>query len=73
MSMIENLQFIKEHGMESFLEKQEEEWRCPECGGVICCHNGLCLPCNLDRLIQDKKYRWGEKKRKGAFNHGFLK
>jgi hypothetical protein len=28
---------------------------------VICCHNGLCLNCELDRLVQNKKYRWGER------------
>jgi hypothetical protein len=27
---------------------------------VICCHNGLCLNCNLDKLRQKKTYRWGE-------------
>jgi hypothetical protein len=27
---------------------------------VICCHNGLCLNCNLDKLRQNKKYRWAE-------------
>ena len=61
MSMIENLKFIKEHGIESFLEKEEEKWRCPECGEVICCHNGLCLNCDLDKLRKNKKYRWNER------------
>lgn len=61
MSMIENLEFIKGHGMEEFLKKEEEKWRCPECGGVICCHNGLCLDCNLDTLSRNKKYRWSGK------------
>lgn len=61
MSMIENLLFIKEHGMELFLEQEEAKWRCPECGAVICCHNGLCLRCGLDKLRQNKKYRWGER------------
>ena len=58
MSMIENLDFIKENSVESFFEKEEIKWRCPECGGSICCHNGLCLNCNLDMLIQNKKYHW---------------
>lgn len=60
MSMIENLKFIKENGMARFLEKEEKKWKCPECGGEICCHNGLCLNCDLDTLRQNKKYRWGE-------------
>lgn len=58
MSMIKNLEFIKEHGIEKHLEKEEEKWRCPKCGERICCHNGLCLNCDLDKLLQDKKYRW---------------
>jgi len=61
MSMIENLQFIKGNGIEKFLEKEEAKWCCPECGGVICCHNGLCLFCNLDKLRQNKRYCWDEK------------
>ncbi len=61
MSMIENLVFIKENGIGKFLEKEEAKWQCPECGGVICCHNGLCLNCSLDKLRQNKKYRWDEK------------
>jgi hypothetical protein len=60
MSMIENLQSIKEHGIQRFLEKEEQKWQCPECGEVICCHNGLCLNCDLDRLLHNKKYRWNE-------------
>ncbi|MBA4420016.1 MAG: hypothetical protein C0391_02600 [Anaerolinea sp.] len=60
MSMVENLEFIKENGMTRFLEKEEEKWRCPECGGTICCHNGLCLTCSVDLLRENKKYRWGE-------------
>lgn len=60
MSMIANLEFIKNHGTEAFLEKEAEKWNCSDCGGVICCHNGLCLNCNLDTLLQNKKYRWNE-------------
>jgi hypothetical protein len=58
LSMIENLEFIKEQGMAGFLDKEAGKWRCPECGGVICCHNGLCLNCDLEKLRQNKKYRW---------------
>ena len=58
MSMIENLEFIRDNGMEKFLEKEEVKWQCPQCGAVICCHNGLCLDCSTDKLLQNKKYRW---------------
>jgi hypothetical protein len=60
MSMIENLDFIKVHGIQSFLEKETIKWRCTNCGGVICCHNGVCFNCSLDKLERNKRYRWGE-------------
>jgi len=60
MSIIDNLNFIKDNGVEKFLEKEEINWKCSKCGGSICCHNGLCLNCNIDILLQNKKYRWNE-------------
>lgn len=60
MSMIENLDYIKMNGIEQFLSKEAEKWSCPKCGRKICCHNGLCLSCDLDQLIQNRKYRWEE-------------
>jgi hypothetical protein len=59
MSMIENLEYIKEHGIDKFLKKEEEKWRCPECGGTICCHNGICFSCGLEKLKnKQRRYRW---------------
>ena len=59
MSMIENLKSIKKKGIKKFLKTQQEKWRCPKCGGVICCHNGICYDCELDKLKSIKKlYRW---------------
>jgi len=55
MSMIENHTYIKEHGMEMFLEKEAEKWKCPECGGVISCHNGICYSCGIEKLKSLKK------------------
>jgi len=45
MSMIENLQFIKETGLSAFVEKENWRWRCKKCGGVICVHRGYCYQC----------------------------
>ncbi|PNX46085.1 MAG: hypothetical protein BV457_08295 [Thermoplasmata archaeon M9B1D] len=46
MSMIENLKYIRDNGMDDFLKQQEKKYRCPECGlGVICVHNGICYSC----------------------------
>jgi len=60
LSMIDNLKFIKENGISQFLKKEASKWSCPDCGDVMCCHNGLCLNCNLDILQQKRTYRWGE-------------
>jgi hypothetical protein len=59
MSMIENQQYIRDYGMEKFLENEEQKWKCPDCGSVICCHNGLCYNCRADELKNTKdKNRW---------------
>jgi hypothetical protein len=58
--MLENLETIRDHGIEAFLDREEAKWRCPECGGTICCHNGLCMKCELETLRRKKRYRWGE-------------
>lgn len=59
MSMIENLEYIRKEGIEEFLKKESEKWRCPECGGTICCHNGICYSCGIEKLKNKKKiYRW---------------
>lgn len=45
MSMIENLDFIKQRGMDSFLLSEAEKWTCKTCGSVICVHRDACLYC----------------------------
>jgi hypothetical protein len=61
MSMIENLNFIKENGVEKFLDNQERTWKCQNCGELISCHNGLCFNCDLEKLKNRKqKCRWAE-------------
>ncbi|HIH02250.1 TPA: DUF3795 domain-containing protein [Thermoplasmata archaeon] len=59
MSEIENLEYIRDHGIEGFLRAEEYKWRCPRCGGVTSCHNGICFECGLEELrSKKKKYRW---------------
>jgi hypothetical protein len=59
MSMIDNLELIKKEGVARLLAREAGRWACPSCGGTICCHNGLCFGCELDRLRNKKKlYRW---------------
>jgi len=45
MSMIANLEYIRDNGMDDFLKQQEKKYRCPKCGGVICVHIGKCYSC----------------------------
>jgi len=49
MSMIENHECIKKEGVRMFLEKEQEKWECPECGGIITCHGGMCLTCGFEK------------------------
>jgi hypothetical protein len=45
MSMLENLDIIKNEGIGTLISREAEKWKCPECGGVISCHNGICYSC----------------------------
>ncbi|MDD5185190.1 MAG: DUF3795 domain-containing protein [Paludibacter sp.] len=45
MSMIENLETIKNSGLDRFLEMEHDRWLCPDCGGTVCVHRGFCLKC----------------------------
>jgi hypothetical protein len=61
MSMIENLNFIKQLGLKKFLEREKSKWQCPQCGELRCCHNGLCFKCDnkvLKHKRREKLYRW---------------
>jgi len=58
-SFIENLTFIKQHSLSAFMERENVKWRCSQCEGVLCCHNGVCFNCGVDILRTKKKlYRW---------------
>ena len=50
MSMIKNLEYIKNHGMTKFLEKETQKWTCPQCGGIVTCHGGICLSCGFEKF-----------------------
>lgn len=61
MSMVGNLMMIRDSGLGSFLEEEKNKWSCPRCGEAVCCHNGLCLNCDLATFQNNRKYRWGER------------
>jgi len=63
MSLIGNLKFIKNSTLSEFLKKEDEKWKCPQCSGVICCHNGICFSCSLDKLRKKKLYRWEDEQK----------
>jgi len=50
MSMIDNLNYIKDNGMDKFLLKDTNKWKCSSCGDLKCCHNNLCLNCDINEL-----------------------
>ena len=50
MSMLENLNYIKENGIELFLDKEKQKWKCPKCKGIVTCHGGTCLTCGFENF-----------------------
>lgn len=45
MSMIENLENIKQYGIDKFLENEKIRWTCKECGNIVCVHKFICIAC----------------------------
>ena len=45
MSMLGNLEHIKQSGMDAFLQNEEFRWTCKECGNIVCVHKLICLVC----------------------------
>jgi hypothetical protein len=56
VSMIANLKYIQENGVQNFLQSEEEKWRCPECGGVVCI-GALSIACSSCGLEIRKVHR----------------
>jgi hypothetical protein len=45
MSMLENLDRIRELGLDRFMAIENTRWVCPSCGGPICVHDQRCYGC----------------------------
>ncbi len=45
MSMLENLEAIRNSGIRKFVRSEKERWTCPACGGTICVHKHCCYTC----------------------------
>ena len=51
MSMIHNLNTIKEIGNRKFIRLEREKWTCSNCGNIICVHKEFCLVCGTERVF----------------------
>ena len=49
MSMIKNLEFIKEYGENAFLQQQREKYQCLDCGNLRTVHYEYCISCKQQR------------------------
>jgi hypothetical protein len=49
MSMLENLENIKNLGFYKFIETEQIRWKCYECGELLCVHKTFCLQCEAER------------------------
>jgi len=50
MSEIENLELIRNKGIDKLLEREQKKWSCKKCGRLRSCHNGLCYNCDDHKL-----------------------
>lgn len=44
-SLMENSAFVKEYGLNKFMEQQKATYTCSKCGGVISIHDKECSEC----------------------------
>ncbi len=49
-STIENLEHIKNSGINNFIDNEKLKWTCNECGGTICIHKCHCYSCGKNNL-----------------------
>ena len=49
MSMIENLESIRDAGLEAFVAAEKSRWACPGCGATLCVHKPECVHCGRPR------------------------
>ena len=44
-SLMENSEFVRQFGLEKFMDMQKEIYTCSQCGGIISIHNRECSEC----------------------------
>lgn len=42
---MENSEFVRQYGLEAFMEQQKEKYTCSKCGGIISIHDRECSEC----------------------------
>jgi hypothetical protein len=54
LSTIENLDFVRLHGLDRFIDLEKQRWACPSCGALLCVHKLACISCGQPRtaLVQ---------------------
>ena len=50
MSMLENLAYIKQYGLEKFVKNEDRRWRCTSCNGQLSAHRENCLECGREQV-----------------------
>ncbi|MDD2315696.1 MAG: DUF3795 domain-containing protein [Proteiniphilum sp.] len=54
MSMIENLAYIKDQGLDEFIKHEQEKWKCKVCGAGLSVHRKFCLQCKTAYEVATK-------------------
>lgn len=49
MSMLENLEYIKNLGIKKFVKYEQARWKCPNCRELLCVHIDSCINCGKKR------------------------
>ena len=60
-SLMENSRYVKEHGLEAFMEQQKRSYTCPGCGGIISLHDAECSECRRPSLAGRESDSKGDK------------
>lgn len=55
-SPIQNLNKLKEIGLQNFIDIEKKKWKCGKCGQLLCVHRETCLRCgNANELFPSIK------------------
>ena len=57
MSMVENLENIRNIGVQKFAANEKKRWACSACGGTVCVHRGRCSSCGKERMGADRLHQ----------------